>query len=757
MVRGHTIHQRNRDEQLQLRNQLANVYNVVRDLGLHYEMKEISGCSFITIGRTEHNYSHLDKNLTLTAPTTRAGENIQNDEQNSDNMGDDKVSSSDQDQTIQTLHKAYMEKEKETIRLNCQLENLSSQLQTVNNEGRTLQNLHKTSREQEKEIKRLTSQLSNLSLSVQATDCLAKEEAAIKMNLERTVSEQSGEIHRLTNQLSDLSSLLKVEAEKKDEKKDVSDNNVLKQEDLKKRLDQLSSQLESCNVAKIRAEELAAQYKESAENYKKDIKTLEINKLFDEKGFKVQIKTERDAHTKKKKMYESLAIKWSMSENTISELTKSLETAENKLSSIKEEASDKDDKIKVISDQNKTLTMEKSKILAKLKQQQEDHELQLATQQNLAFKMEAASKTLVKRLDETIYGQKGEIKCLTSQISKLSPKRQGNAEKKKKKFFCSLRPGEPAVWVYQQLPNNNLSEPKDCIEAAEVLKNDEITTESLTQTEIIMNWLDAFSNKAATIVTAEMKFFEDARTDHFRHSRDHKDYFKAVAKLIMSVDGINTIANLATEIGSSVENVDKLLISPNYTELASCLGWKIKEYLPTLMLILEHDSFPHDDIATCERFHAFKEIIREDLEDTLLKFLGALKCEAFEAVERWGDVSDEITDTDKSESESGPESDSSPTPGLDAPLQPPSMTSTPHKHQSAKKEENLNENATDSGIGTSGFLDTSAHPGTSEGELLKIFSSLSNLYGETSLQEPEKQNDTEDRSDEWHFPSDQEI
>ena len=757
MVRGHTIHQRNRDEQLQLRNQLANVYNVVRDLGLHYEMKEISGCSFITIGRTEHNYSHLDKNLTLTAPTTRAGENIQNDEQNSDNMGDDKVSSSDQDQTIQTFHKAYMEKEKETIRLNRQLENLSSQLQTVNNEGRTLQNLHKTSREQEKEIKRLTSQLSNLSLSVQATDCLAKEEAAIKMNLERTVSEQSGEIHRLTNQLSELSSLLKVEAEKKDEKKDVSDNNVLKQEDLKKRLDQLSIQLESCNVAKIRAEELAAQYKESAENYKKDTKTLEINKSFDEKGFKVQIKTARDALTKKQKMYESLAIKWSMSENTISELTKSLETAEGKLSSIKEEASDKDDKIKVISDQNKTLTMEKSKILAKLKQQQEDHELQLAAQQNLAFKMEDASKTLVKRLDDTIYGQKGEIKCLTSQISKLSPKRQGNAEKKKKKFFCSLRRGQPAVWVYQQLPNNNLSEPKDCIEAAEVLKNDETTTESLTQTEIIMNWLDAFSNKAATIVTAEMKFFEDAYTDHFRHSRDHKDYFKAVAKLIMSVDGINTIANLATEIGSSVENVDKLLISPNYTKLASCLGWKIKEYLPTLMLILEHDSFPHDDIATCERFHAFKEIIREDLEDTLLKFLLGLKQEAFEAVKSWGDVSDETTDTDKSESESGPESDSSPTPGLDAPLQPPSMTSTPHKHQSAMKEENLNENATDSGIGTSGLLDTSAHLGTSEGELLKIFSSLSNLYGETSIQEPEKQNDTEDRTDEWHLPSDQEI
>ena len=70
MVRGRTNLQRNRDEQRHLRNQLAHVYNVVRDLGLHYEMKEISGCSFITIGRTEHKFSHFDKNLALTAPTT---------------------------------------------------------------------------------------------------------------------------------------------------------------------------------------------------------------------------------------------------------------------------------------------------------------------------------------------------------------------------------------------------------------------------------------------------------------------------------------------------------------------------------------------------------------------------------------------------------------------------------------------------------------------------------------------------------------
>ena len=89
-------------------------------------------------------------------------------------------------------------------------------------------------------------------------------------------------------------------------------------------------------------------------------------------------------------------------------------------------------------------------------------------------------------------------------------------------------------------------------------------------------------------------------------------------------------------------------------------------------------------------------------------------------------------------------------PHFSHPVWPQLLTNT-------KKVENLNENATDSGIGTSGLLDTSAHLGTSEGELLKIFSSLSNLYGETSIQEPEKQNDTEDKTDEWHLPSDQEI
>ena len=196
-----------------------------------------------------------------------------------------------------------------------------------------------------------------------------------------------------------------------------------------------------------------------------------------------------------------------------------------------------------ISDLSKRLTMEKSKILAKLQQQEEDHELHLASQKNLLdkshklqldfqknllIKMEAASEPYVKRLGSTIFGQKGEIKGLTSQISKLSQKEetrsltpqisesstkiQRKAKKKKKKgFFCSRRAGIPRVWAYKQLPEYNPSKPGDCKEAAE-----DFTTESPTQTEIIIKWVDAFSNKTDTIVTAVMKFFDDALTDHTR-------------------------------------------------------------------------------------------------------------------------------------------------------------------------------------------------------------------------------------------------
>ena len=167
MVRRHGTLQLDREEQLQLRGQLANVYDKVRDLGVHFKMIEIPGCSFITIGRSEHKYSHLDKNLTLTAPTAGACDNIQYGEQNSSNTGYDRVSPNEKDQAIHSLQMVCLEKEEEMKFLKLQLTDLSSQLQAAyslaNNDAETKQSLSRTALEQKEELKRLTLQISKLS------------------------------------------------------------------------------------------------------------------------------------------------------------------------------------------------------------------------------------------------------------------------------------------------------------------------------------------------------------------------------------------------------------------------------------------------------------------------------------------------------------------------------------------------------------------------------------------------------------------
>ena len=394
---------------------------------------------------------------------------------------------------------------------------------------------------------------------------------------------------------------------------------------------------------------------------------------------KRQVKVYSDSCSQKQKSFESLAIKWSMSENTISELTKSLEKAENKLSSIKEESSDKDDKIRTISDLNKRLTMEKSKILAKLQQQEEDHELHLASQKNLLdkshklqldfqknllIKVEAASEPYVERLRSTIFGQKEEIKGLTSKISKLSqkeetrsltpqisessPKIQRKAKKKKKKdFFWIRREPLPRVWAYKQLPEHIPSKPGDGKEAAE-----DFTTESPTQTEIIMKWVEAFANKTDIIVTTVTKFFDDAFTDQ---THDIKEYVKEVEKLILNKDefGSNNnpcpnIATLATEIGSSVEDMDKLIIFPDYKEFARALG---NEIILGVLPDLSCDQIPYE-IDTPEKIQDFKRAIKDALDYTLEMFLDCQKIEAHEAIKSWGDDTEESTDNDVSECES---------------------------------------------------------------------------------------------------------
>ena len=710
MVRGHGTIKRDRDEQLQLRKQIANVYNVVRDLGLNYKMTEISGCSFITIGRTEHKFSHLDKNLTLTAPATREGE--EHVEEINVTMGENRDSTSVSKETFQSLQKAYMEKEKEANRLNLQLTNLSSQLQVINNEGRSL---HRTSLEQNEEIKRLTAQLSSLSSSPQATDCLAKKEAEIKLDLERTIQNQKMEINRLTSQLSELSLLLQDEAKKKE----MSYSDALNQEDQNRTLDQLTKQLEACKASKIRAES-------SSQNYKNDFESLESEKRQDD-------------------------LKLVRYENTISELTKSLEKTENKLSRIMEESSDKDDKIKVISDQNKTLTRERSKILAKLEWQQEEYQLQFDIQRNLTY--QSGSQQVVKTLSRTIREQEAEIRKLSYQLSGLCSTCQKSAEKKEAVVLIN----SAEIPVKQQLPDDNPSESKDCTGTAEDLKEDESTTDSLADhppVEIIHDWVQDFRNSSAVIRTAIMDFFETAYSDDFfLDSRDRGDYSKAVAELMMSNEGLNILTAIVREIASEAKIEDKLQLEPNYTSLAEWLRRDIKDSLPRLMKDLHDDSVSYDPIATLNKSEALDNQLERELIEIIGGFLDKLETEAYKAAGVYDQVwHSGIPDSDNPESDDDPdisssESDGNPEAELNPLTQLTSLTSTPHKllcDKDEEKDRNLKENASDSGMGTSGYLDTSDPFRTSEGKLLEIFSSLSNLYGEPNPHELENQSDSEE-------------
>lgn len=707
MVRGHGTIQRDRDVQLQLRKQLANVYNVVRDLGLNYKMTEISGCSFITIGRTEHKFSQLDKNLTLTAPTTRESE--EHVEEKKVTMGEDRDSTSVSKQTFQSLQMALMEKEKEANRLNLQLTNLSSQLQVINNEGRSL---HRTSLDQNEEIRRLKDQLSSLSSSSQATDCLAKKEAENKLDLDRTIQNQKMEINRLTCQLSELSSLLQDEAKKKE----MSYSDALKKEDQNRTFEELTKQLEACKASKIRAES-------SSQNYKNDFESLEREKRQDD-------------------------LKLARYENTISELTKSLEKTENKLSRIMEESSDKDDKIKVISDQNKTLTRERSKILSELEQQQEEYQLQFDIQRNLTH--QSGSQQVVKTQNRTIREQEAEIRKLSYQLSDLCSTCQKSAEKKEAVVLIN----SAEIPVKQQLQDDNPSESKDCTEAVEDLKEDESTTDSLVDhpvAETIHDWVQAFRNSSAVIRTAIMDFFETAYSnDFFLDSRDRGDYSKAVAELMMSKEGLNILTAIVREIASEAETEEILQLDPNYTNLVDMLRWDIKVSLPRLMKDLQDDSVSYDPIATLDKSEAIDNQLERELTEIIDGFLDKLETDANKAA----GVYDEIPDGDNPESEDDPdisssESDGNPEAELNLLTQLPSLTSTPNKllcDEDEEEDRNIKENATDSGMGISSNLDTSDPFRTSEGKLLEIFSSFSNLYGEPRPQELENQSDTEERT-----------
>jgi hypothetical protein len=526
MVRRHGTLQLDREEQLQLRGQLANVYDNVRDLGVHFKMIEIPGCSFITIGRSEHKYSHLDKNLTLTAPTAGACDNIQYGEQNSSNTGYDRVSPNEKDQAIHSLQMVCLEKEEEMKFLKLQLTDLSSQLQ--------------------------------------AAYSLANNDAETKQSLSRTALEQKEELKRLTLQISKLSSTPQSNAQKEE----LTLRAALKQEEEKNKLNQklahLSNQLESCTVAKNKAEKLAGEHEDSAKHYRIKLMGSENVRRNDENSYKIRI---NDCSNEQQNLLDTLGRlvqERDSAREKNSKLTTSLESSENKLLTVCQEVEDKDNEIKVISDQNKGLEGKIAKLVKKADQLQEDLELQLAFQHNLDLKT-----TTPEAL--TANEPKVETKNHLPQALK-SGQEEGSRE----------------ITDALNKHKDESAEPNNCQATEDATSSQAFLTEFQVT---LLNRRKAVDKKNDTIATAVAEQFMSAFMDDkfLRSSRGHHRYTKTVMRGIMSKEGLESIAAVIGEVTRSVDNVDNV---PYWAEpemvLAESLGNKIQQNLPKLMEIL-HD------------------------------------------------------------------------------------------------------------------------------------------------------------------------
>jgi hypothetical protein len=333
--------------------------------------------------------------------------------------------------------------------------------------------------------------------------------------------------------------------------------------------------------------------------------------------------------------------------------------------------------------------------------------------------------------------------------------------------LAALKSAEDVVNQPSKTPNNGQKYgskdtttvlPKDLDEiksdesnVSEETEDDWMSTEYPYQAEIIQNWVDALVKKSDIIASEIVDLFLSAFTDEeFLDTRDRPEYSLAVMRVIMSDHGLDTMAVTLDGIARTVENVDDLCINPNYTSMAAEIGKVIQHSLPILMELLRDDSVPHDIIAIGEHSPVFdiqlwakiKELV-EDLLENVMKPM------ALESLNTWpvSDESEDDSDTSTSESDEEQASPAAKTgrssiAELISPRYSSSllttMTSTPNKNQGDEdtgKEENFNENTTDSGMGTSGIF-TSAQTNTSECKILDSNSSLSNPDDEAFSQEP---------------------
>ena len=382
--------------------------------------------------------------------------------------------------------------------------------------------------------------------------------------------------------------------------------------------------------------------------------------------------------------------------------------------------------------------------MSKIEQQEEDHELQLAFQQNLTLKsaLKEPSITPIKESNDSL-NDLTSVLC-ESQLSKTPKMGQNDSAK------------DTSIEIPEELQEDISNGPEE-LEDYQTWTEDDVK-------EIIENLALALAKKEDTIATAVFDFFETAYSDdYFLDSRDRHDYSKAVIGIIMSVDGIETITNIVVETASTVVNIDNLHAAPNYEAVAGFLGKEIKDSLPRLMKVLHDDSVPQDVIANLDRSSVLDEQLMEEIRAMIANALATWKTRALLETDAWFDAEDEENskelNIDSEEEENSEEEEIEPR---------TTMTSTPIKNQGddyieeededTGKDENPKENTNDSGLGTSGIT-TSPQSKKSVCNLLKSNSTSSNPNDAVSRQE-QAVSDNSDALEwkplrpKWHYKKD---
>ena len=175
------------------------------------------------------------------------------------------------------------------------------------------------------------------------------------------------------------------------------------------------------------------------------------------------------------------------------------------------------------------------------------------------------------------------------------------------------------------------------------------------QEGITRNWVDALAKKSDIIASELVDLFLSAFADtEFLISQDWLDYSLAVMREIMSDRGLDIMATTFKRITSTVENVDDIHISPDYTIMAEVLGGKVQLSLPRLMEVLRDDSVPYDIIAAIdeELSPVFENQLWANLQVLVEDFLEFLKTEALVALGSLKNPDDSDEDLDSFTSDS---------------------------------------------------------------------------------------------------------